>query len=91
MNTLLAAITPDTELILPLSIVAVLISGLIATTWRLANFARDLRDELRSTWSFRDQELWALQFERENRRLGYSVFVPSVVRNPEREKSDKSS
>ena len=69
-----------------------LIATLTGVTWRAANYARDnrdemrgLREELRTTWSFRDQERWALQLERENRKLG--LFVPDV----ERAKSDAKS
>jgi len=88
---LLAQITKDTNLILPLSAVGVLLIGLIGTTWKAANYLRDSRDEirglredLRTTWSFRDQERWALRLERENRKLG--LYVPDVERAPTDEK-----
>ena len=81
-------LTADTLFSLPVDILCTLMVALIGVTWRAANFARDnrdelrgLRDELRTTWSFRDQERWALQLERDNRKLG--LFVPNVERAPE--------
>jgi len=81
-------ITAETFLNLPVGILCVLFSGLIGVTWRAANMMRDnrdeirgLRDDLRTTWSFRDQERWALELERKNRDLGF--FVPDVKRAPE--------
>lgn len=76
------SITPETPLLLPIGLLCTLVGLLILATWRLANFIRDLRDEVRNTWSFRDQERWALTMERENRSRGYKVFVPDVVRAP---------
>lgn len=75
------ALTPNTELTLTTGLICTLATGLGFTIWRLANFVRDLRDELRSTWSFRDQEQWALQMERENRARGNAVWVPDVKRS----------
>ena len=82
----LIQITPDTNLALPLGVICTLLSLLIAVTWRLANYVRDVRDELRSTWSFRDQEQWALQLERENRHRNITLYVPAVKRAPDVER-----
>ncbi|RRJ97812.1 hypothetical protein Ga0100231_004970 [Opitutaceae bacterium TAV4] len=86
--TLLAAITPDTELLIPVGVLCAFISGLIVSTWRLANFVRGLRDEVNQTWSFRDQERWALQLERENRERNIPIFVPDVKRAPPQHKTE---
>lgn len=89
MIALLAVLTPETELAIPLTALGVLITTLIGVTWRAANYARDnrdemrgLREEMRSTWSLRDQELWVLQLERENRARNIDLFVPDVRRAP---------
>lgn len=84
----LAALTADTQLILPVGLVCTLLTGLCIATWRLANFVRDLRDEVRSTWSFRDQEQWALQLERENRHRNIALYVPEVKHAPKPDKGD---
>jgi hypothetical protein len=85
---LLAALTADTQLILPIGLVCALLTTLCIATWRLANFVRDLRDEVRSTWSFRDQEQWALQLERENRHRNIPLFVPDVKHAPKATKEE---
>lgn len=90
MHPLLAvALNADTPLLIPLGLVCVLIGALIGTTWRAANRIRDLTEQLkdmqrdiRASWTFRDQEKWALQLERENRSRGFKVFVPDVKRAP---------
>ncbi len=75
-----AELSAETRLILPIGLLCTLLCGLIGVTWRLANFVRDLSDEVRSTWSFRDQEQWALQLERENRHRNIALYVPDVKR-----------
>lgn len=76
-------LTPETPLVLPISLLCVLVGVLIGATWRLANYIRDLSDRVSSSWTFRDQERWALNLERENRERGNALFVPDVVRAPD--------
>ncbi|WP_404422914.1 hypothetical protein [Nibricoccus sp. IMCC34717] len=59
------------------------VGALTTAVWRVANFIRDVRDELRGVqtqlkrgWTCSQQERWAHLLERKNRGLG--LFVPSV-------------
>lgn len=70
----------ETPLLLPLGLICTLLSVLIVATWRLANFVRDLRDAVSKAWTFRDQERWALNLERENRSRKIPLYVPDVMR-----------
>lgn len=88
MNLANLTLSPETQMILPLSLICTLLTLLIITTWRLANFVRDLREAVGKSWTFRDQERWALTMERENRARGFKVWVPDVVRANEDDTKD---
>lgn len=83
-------LTPETPLVLPISLLCVLVGSLIAVTWRLANYIKALSDRVGSSWTFRDQERWAINLERENRARGNALYVPEVTRAPDDEAKDKA-
>ena len=83
-------LTADTQILIPLGVLCAVVASLVVATWRVANALRDnsekmrnLTEELRGTWSFRDQERWALALERENRSRGHALYVPDVRRAPD--------
>jgi hypothetical protein len=83
MMHLLAQLTPDTGLTIPLNAVIPISGLLICATWAVAaglfgirNQLRGLRDDVRESWTRREQERWSAELERENRAIG--LIVPQV-------------
>lgn len=74
--------TPDTTLSLTLTAAGALAGGLIVATWRLANYVRDAKEEIKgmrelaqAAWTRSQQERWALDLERRN--MGLPLEVPN--------------
>lgn len=78
--------TPETTLTITIGAAATVVVGLIAATWRLANYVRDAKEEIKGlrllasdAWTRRQQERWALDLEKRNLRLPLDVPNPRHV------------
>lgn len=87
MIAILANLTTDSTFTVTLGAIFLGTGAIVTAVWRAANFVRDLieqikglRKELKEAWMLRDQEMWALQLERENRARNNALFVPDVRR-----------
>lgn len=81
-------LTPDTTVQITLAVAATFAGFIIVATWRLANYMRDMRDEVREirkqmaeVWTVADMERWAVRLERENRKHPLAVPDPLEIRN----------
>jgi hypothetical protein len=82
MQTILAQFSENTTVTLSVGIGCSIVGALVMATYRVANFIRDVRDEvkglrrdLRETWSRQDQERWSVELERQNRNIALKVPV----------------
>lgn len=80
MIHLISQLTPETTVTVTLTVGGTITAALVIATWRAANFLRDVRDELkglrsdvRESWTRREQERWANELERQNRKLPLKV------------------
>ncbi len=80
-------ITPDTAVQVSLYVGLPIAAAIIVATWRLANYMRDMRDEVREirkkmcdVWTVSDMERWAVRLERANRPKSIAVPDPIEVR-----------
>lgn len=80
-------ISTDTIFQISLAAGVTLAAFLVVSTWRLANYLRDMRDEvaairrqMESVWTVNDMERWAIRLERENSRRPIAVPDPLEVK-----------
>ena len=80
-------ITPETVVQVSLYVGLPIASAIIVATWRLANYMRDMRDEVREirkqmcdVWTVSDMERWAVRLERANRQKPIAVPDPLEAR-----------
>lgn len=81
-------ITPDTVIQVSLYVGLPIAGAIIVATWRLANYMRDMRDEVREirkqmgdVWTVADMERWAVKLERANRTQSIAVPDPLEIRS----------
>jgi hypothetical protein len=87
------SITPNTKVTLAVGTVVVCVVAIVGASWRIANYVRDMKDELSAIrrdvavvaadrWTVGDMERWSYRLERENRdRINLTVPEVRPVRN----------